>query len=671
MQKIGDRTKYSLVYNGVETEISCPAGWEADAVKISIDENHGFSAVSVFNLTFSDIAYDIISSAFYEKAYSADVSLIVRTRGDNYDDSIFDTLKLDFSQYVENLSSDTITIPSKRIGMKELLDTYGDAEYAIPLPSQGKTYLNFNGLDRYSINQKNIREGIPSGNSDNRGRIRTLRLDTSWIIDEYSSILYFDDSTFICKCINAGTINLDMYIKNSIYCYSDDYGKLSCTISLVIKNGDNYNTIKGFERLSYDKNGHSTFDERYTTSLSLAVNDELILSLNTNYDSSALNYVFITNDPKQYIDVKDFSASPYVNYHFEVVSYEWLIRALIEKIYLDYHGTSVIPILNFDLDTNVADMLTSGDGIRKLQDAKIKTSVNDVLKNLRKLYCTSEIKYYDTLVVKSMDDVYLNSEIKEIIPVSNIQIQSDTKYVYNLINVGCNFSVSSQDKFNGKLEPLNKQNFTIKTQNITEKKELDLVLYFVVAPTAIEEYLSTLKSKSTTASSSDNNIFMFACNKAASNNIYSLYKDYEIISLKLDHESVYNLPYSPMRIFLNNIKLIGVSSYKNIQDAIFQSSDFNSDMIVRMGYEASPIYEGINVPLSEYYFAPINVVADVAMEYDNSNGTNTLQGIGSPIRYEIYDTKHDIRVTGFSTDVTINVTENKKQTISLRYDSNR
>ena len=38
MQKIGDRTQYSLVYNNIETFIPCPAGWEGDAVKVERDK---------------------------------------------------------------------------------------------------------------------------------------------------------------------------------------------------------------------------------------------------------------------------------------------------------------------------------------------------------------------------------------------------------------------------------------------------------------------------------------------------------------------------------------------------------------------------------------------------------------------------------------------------------
>lgn len=157
-------------------------------------------------------------------------------------------------------------------------------------------------------------------------------------------------------------------------------------------------------------------------------------------------------------------------------------------------------------------VLTSGDGIRGLEDAGITTSFNDIVKNADVNHFTG-VQIKDTLELEGRDNYFVQDSIDPAIELGeskDLKVSPAIDLMYSSIKVGWQEQssndvndVNAKSDFNG---------FHIYTTPIKRvSREMDLQSHYKAGPFEIENLRLNLDGKITSGGSTDNDVFVLDC----------------------------------------------------------------------------------------------------------------------------------------------------------------
>ncbi len=634
--------QYYIIYNNVERKVEIdPKGWEDEAIGISRGEYHGMDREIGFELEFFGSDAEYLKSIFDANGFGAQAKLKVVVQNNNLSLSDFIIVDLKFSEYSRNPKTYSVTIPVEKIGVAQLIETYKDTEYQFDLDlDDGVQLINYSGLTRETTNQIQLGVGelalgdVPPAPKIDLWAIRGFRVNR-----EYSEHVEFtkDDGAPYEWCKfrikKTGRLKVRLILDFDI-AQEGLYGAIPVGRLILTRNrywataGDyeeaisNIDTVYPYYPLRIWPyryvNGNFT---RETYKCDVTIDREFIegdvielVYKQSSGDTYTDPYIPMNGIREAFIDIWEMAASPKQNYQIRGVTFEWAINKILRKIYTDYYGDDSILDFNYYVPRPVLDLITSSSAIRQLEEQRIKVSLDKLFKNLNIITPISIRCEDDKINIGLVFDAYRNDIEQEIIPCNNIEEKVSVDDIYNNVIVGTSFSVNSKDEKNGQMEPLCKNTYTIKTPNVVEKKEYDLVLDFICSPTQIEEYMVSSMHEEGTSKEGDTNIYMFACEENYTN-VHSLYRNVTITRCDLDNATVFNLAYSPKRLVIAHKNILAHSAWRNNNQLIWQSADYNHDLLCKFDFETEFVEEGTNYSLSsELLYNPINITADVCKE---------------------------------------------------------
>lgn len=204
------------------------------------------------------------------------------------------------------------------------------------------------------------------------------------------------------------------------------------------------------------------------------------------------------------------------------------------------------------LDREFNKVFTSGDGIRGISTAVIKTSISDFFlfwSTWMNAGMMLNIKNGKVIMERKIDMVDY-STVTHLGEVSNLSVTYAADYGFNTLKIGFPDS-QNQDILNGKYAWCDTQEYTLGSLRVA--KELDKVCKYVVDCFSAELVRVTYTPQETTNSQQDNEVFVFHIEDNITGESYKFNRDLNPFLTGIpETESVFNAGLSPKRAFYNN-----------------------------------------------------------------------------------------------------------------------
>ena len=323
--------------------------------------------------------------------------------------------------------------------------------------------------------------------------------------------------------------------------------------------------------------------------------------------------------------------------NFDVVTLPSTCKALRPKTVFDRHlekmnGSaieSVSDLLGTEWDNLV---ITCGDGIRELEDAKIKSSFTDFFTSINAILCAGFAIYNDVPRIESKDFFFNeSSEITDLGEIKDFENEPADNYLYNSIKIG--YPDKNYDQSNGREEYNSTQIYSTPITRVS--KELNLLSVYRADQYGIESVRlerDELNSNNTDKSA-DNDPFFIVINKEpGEDGIYDVYGDenYLMIEGISNRNKSYNLSITPKNNLLRHSRFLKSFLFGQDNGQItFASATKNSELVTE-SLEGVIVAEGSNVNISSLgvpYFLPfvVTVTTDLPINIktlieSNSNG---------------------------------------------------
>lgn len=227
-------------------------------------------------------------------------------------------------------------------------------------------------------------------------------------------------------------------------------------------------------------------------------------------------------------------------------------------------------------------LVTVGDAIRRMEDAKIKTTFKDFFQAINVIFNAGLGIENNQAILEAKSRFYNSGKIIDLGPVSNLKVSPDKELLYNLIEVG--YPAQTYDKVNGRDEFNNTSQFSTPITRVDNK--LDLVSKYQADMYGIEFTRIYTLGKDTTDTSSDDTIYFLVVEPTpyidpeSGEDYYKLYRD-PIITGVISPETAFNAMISPKHILLKHGNVIHGSMDKLDSEVLkFQTSDKKSDVTI-------------------------------------------------------------------------------------------
>lgn len=266
-------------------------------------------------------------------------------------------------------------------------------------------------------------------------------------------------------------------------------------------------------------------------------------------------------------------------------------------------------------------VLTSGDALRGLDGALIKTSLQDFYKSYNTIHSAGMGAILGKLKFEKKVNCIDYSSPIQLGECKGLKVSVDKDYCFSTIKIGC--PEQDYDDVNGKQEFNNTHTYT--TPNTSEGKELDLVSVYRFDCYGAEFTRLNFDGKTTTDSDSDNDVWVIAINPVPINDpvegvVYELDRSLNPYATGLlEPATVFNLALSPKQCLFRNGPYIRSCFYKQDAEYLrFQTTEKNSSLEV-----APPggpvITENADVEiakLGDRLFVPIKLTFDTRVPND-------------------------------------------------------
>lgn len=264
-----------------------------------------------------------------------------------------------------------------------------------------------------------------------------------------------------------------------------------------------------------------------------------------------------------------------------------LIHKLVNKLtdgkyiaqsnFLSQNFNSTQRSLNFDSKPRNV-ILTSGLGIRGLENPYIKTKWSDVLKDLMSLYNIVPTYQDGVIRLEPMTTSFSNEVIFETQEVTDLNVSMLSEKAFNQVKVG------QKEVSNDNIDGLNEFNTTLSflvKENTIREGVLDLVSPFRADVYGIESARADTFNEDKKDTSFDNEVWLIEVGDTPTNGIYQPYRtNSSFISGVDDPQGIYNITLSPKRRLLRNMSYIKSMYSEGLLE--FVSTDKNPSLVANI-----------------------------------------------------------------------------------------
>lgn len=429
---------------------------------------------------------------------------------------------IDFTQFLDADYGAAITIMEG--GLSKIIQAYGNTEVEIPLNVPEAVDVRHDGIELHG----NAQFLITNGDSVDLRRTHTVDLtrivgegdsfvfgvkDTSRVVlnDPLGSTIAATEQWFLQPTVSGPvTIDLDMTVKvTRLDIAPGPSPAVNFAVNLRIQNGDTI--IDNIELYRVDGPTNVYGPNILAGKVHHVVASTVInMSVNTQiYLISSIGPIGeVTGDINSTIDYQGTEhnifkvgfRSRYAPTTIKCLRPEYVFKKIIEKISNGKYNAESIVLRN-DLKDFV---ITSGDGIRGLTDATIKTNLNDFFKSYDARFALG-MGVTDLLAIIEPEKYFFaDNYIVDLGEVNNFKLSPATEHILSEIKVGgINYSY---DDVNGRDEPNTTFNFTMPDAPVENVKEW--IPPYRIDPYGIEFSRINLTNKNTTDNERDNTLAM-------------------------------------------------------------------------------------------------------------------------------------------------------------------
>lgn len=303
--------------------------------------------------------------------------------------------------------------------------------------------------------------------------------------------------------------------------------------------------------------------------------------------------------------------------------YGFLYKDLLQKIINRMSGGAIYTVVSDLLDISGMEyfcrathcLVTSSSTLRNLDDPKIKTSFNEIIKDLQVMFGAGWSVEGNTLRVE-VANYFFNKDLTSLVINQNSTVQKTTAtgYVYNRIKIG--FNDTAVDEVNGLQEFCGEQEYScgIKSPAMAEQ-ELNLISPFIHGLYSIENIRAYIYRSNTISTPTDNDTCVIEYNIISDDVHFPAKTGFNgttFISGVKYTSDIYNTGHSPKACLLRNFNMIK-SYLRDGQIVEFNSATKNSDVIYgdvsieiqeRSGLEVTQ--DGAKVPSTSIEYDPID-----------------------------------------------------------------
>lgn len=661
MKVFPEKFKFFFKRNSEKYECKySPDEWNNNVLNWERSSNsEGLIVKYTTNFSFIKEDADYLRLCFKATGVFSEVKFIV----ERYDYSTFSfepyySADIDFYSYED--TKNKVSVVTTEISYRASMEANLDTTYEIDLPNAA----NFVRYDRIKLRNKNkLMVDVDSSNIESlyffypsifnvsdESILPTFAIQD--IIEENK--LELDKDMWFCKSLKSVQVNMSIEYNVSIKIKS--VLSKDTIISLVMYRGED---VKNAEKIVLESHEFTRGGEEYNYSGERHW-DNLIISRN-----ECIYFVIEGRVPSFVTSIKtDIDNPVYINIEYNDRADSKkdiyglrpidLLKSLIEKATAGEYNQVKSNLLTIGEVSNM--LITSGDLIRGIEGAKIKTSLKDFFQAFKSMFGASytfkNINGVETLEVEQVNYFYdRNTMITEVDDISDHSMKVKDNDVYNKLKIG--YEDQTYDEVNGKKEFNTTVEFSINSKH--NGKELNLISPYRADMYGIEFTIVDYEQQETTDSDNDNDVFIIHTGSRLSGfiNGYSLNRSYKILnSDSYVGDTAFNVYLSPKRCLLRQIEYVKSLFMFSGDELKFASSTKDYDVTSTGG-----IVEHSDVLLSSYS----NLFKPITHEFETMVPANISDLINEGYRGYIAFIDNGELLKGFIESISENPGRNKSQ----------
>lgn len=563
--------KYILVVGTTDYElINAPTGWKDESLIFFKRDIKYHSLFRSFTLpmSFPLEGAKILRSQYYQYGSEALVRFkVMQLNRDTFQYEQEYIGEIDFSEITD--TRDTFECNVMSGGLERYIKAYENVDYEIPLeedavnvivPGIGVNEFANSVTLAYNVINGNTYPAINLINNDLTSGLATARNTTINFID------VIDPDNWAFKS-NTNGLNVRIFGNFLGSFIPSISGNHRVSASIVILSSDGTTTTK-LSPIIYNETGNNNKD--------INVNFDYNIILNNNERV----YYYIEVQYGMRLRSSEFNLSYSANLDdFTVKAYPAV--TLLEKLLYKIYDNNPVAVNSYLLRSDKWSklMITSGDGIRQLQGAKVKFSLRDFMQTIDSLLCVSFGINADSFSVEERASSYNNFlDTLSLGNAKDVKFETYTDELYTDINVG--YDNEDYDKEDGRDEFNSGQSWRLPINRIASKP-LDLVSIFRADSRGVEQIRVELlvPGNKTTDSKSDNDVFMFLCRQEGTVFRPITSFGFKSVSGVVSPTRTYNYDISPKQNLLRHQGFLK-SMLNNLNGTriTFTSADKNADL---------------------------------------------------------------------------------------------
>lgn len=642
----------SVSYLGLTREYSVPLKFTFDGATILRDQRYRYGVEVYVKIVIHKLNKSFGGGLLHEDFTGCEVDF---SKWDDQDDYVITELKdgglpklvkaNENTEYTIDVDTDpdAVTVYLDGISLKTSLTLANFAESFVTTSNSGSNVNGFLMSFYKQVNEGNILGiiqqdvfGQAEGNSPN------YSTDDRWWIKATSTISLPFNFKFKFKVIAPPTTGGGGYFK----------------LELVKQDGSIYHS---FIDNTFGSGGTSvTHELNQNVTLNLVQDDRLFLRLTLRSQTGITPHFTRLTTEEQYSKVT-------YTYRYPATLAKGLrLYTLMSRLLDKIAGTSVT--LQSNLLQNTKNIVVlSGDSIRKIAGAKIKTSFTNAYKSIRvPVPCgfgIDKIDGIDTAIIEEPEFFFKSDVIYDLGEVVDFKKGNADEWMANVVNVG--YPNQTYDEVNGRDEFNVEQTYTTSITRIV--KEYDLVSKWRGDCFGQEFLRINLENKTTTDSSSDNDTFFVDIDhlNPRDDGSYPVYRGpYDALTGVISPSTVYNVRLSPKTcLHKHGAWLRSMFFHNEASKFVFGTGDKNSEMHYKLNGKS--FTEKSDVVVGDFEPGPIwlpytfNFTTQIPSHLPTLMNGNSKYG-----KFKLKD-KHGNVWYGYALDVSHVPADDEKQTWKL------
>lgn len=643
--------RYTLIVPGVNEFVlpNAPKGWLTDTeLDFKRTDRNGMERSVTVPLVFTFGGARILRQQFYQ--YGAQANVFFQVEKLDQDWQYLSTYygKLDFSTADDKKIDFTINATEADISVK--IKAFQNVKYEIPVTGDGTVLVELLPLKLNetadllftpsTTDQQPGYTAVTIVNNEQKATIASVKdagyrtaitpnfaIDGDWFYQALATtslkINISDLQGSVQAILTGGADNFKIQIVKNNGVVIDNL------IDITIEN-----TIQEF---TVNKELNFTLNAGEKLFLYQRITGNLNSSTGFNYTSGQISLTYQTESKRSFC---------------RAIRPKELFKRLVNKM----NGGFDYPVQSFLLDQYRELSITSGDAIRGIDDAVIKTSFNDFFKSIDSVLCAGSAVENGAVTIESRQSYYRANQALSLDDAKDIHVSPATDLMFNRIKVG--YPDQTYDELNGKFEVNSQQNYVI---DVTQPdKELDLMSIYRADAYGIEFLRINLEGKGTTDNDADNDTFFIYLNSAAEPlGYYRPLLTSVIIGID---PSYYNWYISPKRNLLRHGAWFRSVFFGNDDYQIRFASALKNTDITTVDDDGFKVVENTNVNIGELpapYFQPYYI--DLSTNLPNDFWkfvNNTVYGYSTfPFRGSTFNAYH--------VEISVDLGENSERDFKL------